>query len=226
MTERLHARAALLASLAASALALAGCMGSPTYGTDKTASEQLVGDLSGALSLAPPKREAISYNPRPDLVKPQAGAKGSLPVPQDRITETASNMWPESPEQKRARLRAEADAHFNDTNFQAQIVDDMPKPSTTGKYKTPQLGHDRSPAWTPEDSGKGTAARRAEIAKRLQEQNQGDPARRKYLSEPPLDYRVAASTAPQNDIGEDEYKKERRLKKEAAKGKSGWFDWW
>ena len=43
-----------------------------------------------------------------------------------------------------------------------------------------------------------------------------------------MQYRVAAGTAPQDDLGEDEYKKERRLEKEAAaKSKSGggWFDW-
>ena len=55
---------------------------------------------------------------------------------------------------------------------------------------------------------------------------QGDPNTRKYLSEPPVQYRVASDTAPQNELGEDEYKKERRLKKEAeGKKGSGWFDW-
>ena len=34
MTERYNARLALLAPLVASGLALSGCMGSPTYGTD------------------------------------------------------------------------------------------------------------------------------------------------------------------------------------------------
>jgi hypothetical protein len=147
-------------------------------------------------------------------------------VPQDDITQTASNEWPESPEQRRARLRAEADQHQDDPNYQAKIINDDPNAvPIAGNYNVAQLGHDRGPAWTPEDSGKGTAERRAEIAKRLQEKNQGDPTTRKYLSEPPLAYRVAATTAPQNDIGEDEYKKERRLKAAAKGGKKGLFDW-
>ncbi|HEY4192070.1 MAG TPA: hypothetical protein VGM46_05455 [Mesorhizobium sp.] len=228
MTERHHARLMLLAPLVVSALALSGCMSSPTYGTDKTSSEQLADDLSSAFSFAPQKKEHIDYKPRPALVKPAAGQKEALPVPQDSITQTASNEWPESPEQRRARLRADATAHQDDPNYQAQIVDDDPNAvPTADNYKVAQLGHDRAPAWTPEDSGEGTAARRAEISKRLQEQKQGDPTTRKYLSEPPVDYRVAASTAPQGDIGEDEYKKERRLKKEAAAkgGKKGMFDW-
>ena len=214
-----------MAPLVVSALALAGCMGSPTYGTDKTAAEQLAGDLSGALSLAPQKREHIDYKPRPELVKPAPGQKESLPQPQDSITQTASAQWPESPEQRRARLRAEATAHENDPNYQAQIVEDDPNAVPTAEHgKAPKLGHDRSPAWSPEDSG-GATARRAAINAKLAESRQGSPTTRKYLSEPPLTYRQPAADAPQNDIGEDEYKKERRLKRE-ARGKSSWGDWW
>ena len=80
MTRRHPARAALLAPLVASGLALSGCMSSPTYGTDKTASEQLVGDLSNAFSIAPQKRPAIDYKPRPALVKPAPGQKEVLPA--------------------------------------------------------------------------------------------------------------------------------------------------
>lgn len=227
MTHRHHARAALMAPLVVSGLALSGCMSSPTYGTDKTASEQLVGDLSNAFSFAPQKREAIDYKPRPELVTPAPGQRETLPAPQESITQTASNEWPESPEQRRARLRAEATVHQDDPNYQAQIVDDVQSDPVALKKALKESGSEHSPAWTPSDSGAGTKARRAEINRRLAEGRQGDPTKRRYLSEPPLDYRVAASTAPQGDIGEDEYKKERRLKKEAAakSGKSGMFDW-
>ncbi|RUU64548.1 hypothetical protein EOD04_20810, partial [Mesorhizobium sp. M2C.T.Ca.TU.009.01.2.1] len=68
-------------------------------------------------------------------------------------------------------------------------------------------------------------ARKAAIQRNLAEQKQGDPTVRKYLSEPPLAYRQAATTAPQNELGEDEYKKERRLKAQAEGKKGGWFDW-
>ncbi len=228
MTARHHARIALLAPLMVSGLVLSGCMSSPTYGTDKTSGEQLAQDLSNAFTLAPVKRERIDYKPRPTLVKPAPGQKEALPVPQDSITQTASTEWPESPEQRRARIRAEATAHQDDPRYQAQIINDDPNAvPVAGDYKAQPLGHDRSPGWSSEDSARGTAERRAKIAKRLQENNQGDPTNRKYLSEPPIEYRVAATTAPQNDIGEDEYKKERRLKREAAaKGsKKGMFDW-
>jgi hypothetical protein len=223
MKEKKHA---LLAPLVASGLALSGCVSSPTYGTDKTANEQLVGDLSSAFSLAPQKRPQIDYKPRPALVKPAPGEKEMLPPPQDDITQTASADWPESPEQKRARLRAEADAHFNDPSYQSQIVaDDVNTDPAAVKKMLAEAGSSHPPRWSPEDSALGTDARRKLIAKRLQESQQGDPTKRKYLSEPPLDYRVAASTAPQNDIGEDEWKKQEELKRKAKGGKSSLWDW-
>ena len=49
-------RAAACLVAAASTLALAGCMGSPTYGTDKTANAQLLEDLSSSLTLGIGKR--------------------------------------------------------------------------------------------------------------------------------------------------------------------------
>jgi hypothetical protein len=227
MDDRHVARALVLAPLVASGLALSGCISSPTYGTDKTASEQLVGDLSNALSFSPSKKEHIDYKPRPALVKPAPGEKETLPPPQESITQTASAEWPESPEQRRARLRADAAAHENDPNYDSQIVDDVQTDPVAIKKAMADSGSSHPPRWTPQDSGLGGKARREKIAQQLAENKQGDPTSRKYLSEPPLTYRQAADTAPQNDIGEDEVKKERRLKKEAAakSGKSGLFDW-
>ncbi len=56
---------------------------------------------------------------------------------------------------------------------------------------------------------------------RLAETKQGSETSRKYLSEPPLTYRQPAETAPVGDIGEDEFKKERRAKA-AARKKNSW----
>ncbi|HEY2210681.1 MAG TPA: hypothetical protein VGH62_03495 [Bradyrhizobium sp.] len=224
MTERICARMALLAPLVVSGIALSGCMGSPTYGTDRPAGTQLADDLTSAFSFAPKKANNIDYKPRPALVPPAPGQKEVLPPPQDSI-ETASAEWPESPEQRRARLRADATAHQDDPAYQAQIVDDVQTDPTSVRKAMADSASDHPPRWTPADSDKGRAA---EIQRRLAESKQGDPTTRKYLSEPPVQYRAAAATAPQGELGEDEYKKERRLKKEAAaknKTSSGWFDW-
>jgi hypothetical protein len=197
-------------------------MSSPTYGTDKTANAQLVDDLGNALSFTPKKKERIDYKPRPALVKPAAGQREALPVPQDNITQTASGQWPESPEQRRKRLRDEATAHQEDPTYRAQIVDDIQVDRAAMNEALKQSASNHPP---PPGSDLGnTAARRAEIARRKAEGKQGDPKTRKYLSEPPLAYRVSAATAPQGELGEDEYKKARRLKAEATKSK-GLFDW-
>lgn len=221
MTDRTFARAALVAPLVVSAIALSGCMSSPTYGTDKTAAAQLFDDVSGAASITPKHRDPIDYKPRPDLVKPAPGQKETLPPPQESI-QTASANWPESPEARRARIRADATAHQNDPNYQPEAVEDVQTDPEAVKKAMAESGSSHPPRWSPEDS---SATRTAEIQRRLAEQKQGDPTTRKYLSEPPLAYRQAAATAPQNELGEDEYKKERRLKAQAEGKKGGWFDW-
>jgi hypothetical protein len=218
-----YARLLVLAPLVAGGLALSGCVSSPTYGTDKTANEQLFGDLSNAISLSPPKKEKIVYKPRPALVTPAPGAKEALPPPQENITQTASADWPESPEQRRARLRAEATANENDPNYQSGIVDDVQTDPVAVRKAMKESGSSHPP---PPDGGKDVQ-RRGEIKRRLVESKQGDPTSRKYLSEPPLAYRLPADTAPKGELGEDEAKKARRLKKEAEakSGKKGMFDW-
>lgn len=225
MTDRRCARALFLVPLVASGMALTGCVGSPTYGTDKPADQQLLGDLSNAISLRPPKKDGIDYKPRAVLVKPKPGQKEALPAPQDSITQTASGEWPESPEQRRARLRAEATANENNPNYETQIVgDDVQTDPEAVRKAMAESGSSHPPA---PDAGQ-EVSKRAEVARRVAASQQSTPTTRKYLTDPPTAYRAAADTAPQNDIGEDEYKKERRLKKEAQakSGKSGWFDWW
>ncbi|WP_027169969.1 hypothetical protein [Mesorhizobium sp. WSM3224] len=221
MNDKTFARAALVAPLVASAIAMSGCVSSPTYGTDKTAAAQLFDDVSAAASITPKRKDPIDYKPRPELVKPAPGQKENLPPPQQSI-ETASADWPESPEARRARIRADATAHQNDPNYQPEAVEDIQTDPVAVKKALAESGSSHPPRWTPEDS---SATRKAQIQRSLAEQKQGDPTVRKYLSEPPLAYRQAAGTAPQNELGEDEYKKERRLKAQAEGKKGGWFDW-
>jgi hypothetical protein len=221
MTDRTFARTALLAPLVVSGIALSGCMSSPTYGTDKTAAAQLFDDVSGAAAITPKRRDPIDYKPRPELVKPASGNKGNLPAPQQSI-ETASTDWPESPEARRARIRADATAHQNDPNYQPEAVEDVQTDKEAVKKAMAESGSSHPPSWTPADS---SPARAAEIQRRLADQKQGDPTQRKYLSEPPLAYRQASADAPQNELGEDEYKKQRRIKAQAEGKKGGWFDW-
>ncbi len=162
---------------------LAGCMSSPTYGTDKTANEQLIGDVSGILSLAPKNKNQIEYKPRPELVKPTKGEVANLPDPQEDITRTASAAWPESPEQRRARLRAEATANQGNSSYDSPIVNDTSP--RRPRRRRPRPAGPLPAAGDFAEEGK-SAQQRAEFNKRLAENKQGSPTSRKYLSEPPL----------------------------------------
>lgn len=203
-----RARIAMVAPvLFASALA-AGCMGSPTYGTDKTASEQLLNDVTGMVQLGPKDKPQIDYKPRPELVKPAAVT--GLPAPQESVASVENSAWPESPEQRRARIRADATANQDNPNYRPEVISDVAPRKATVTFgrenEIPQNGTEP-----------GARVQRAEFNRRLTEQRQGDPTSRKYLSEPPLAYRAPSATAPTDDIGEDEAKKERRAKAAARK---------
>lgn len=203
------------ASLAVSGLLLSGCLNSPTYGTGKRADEQLLEDVTGILSIAPKEKEQIDYKPRPELVKP--ASKDVLPPPQDPVATASNPSWPESPEQRRKRLRDEATAHQDDPSYDSPIA--MNRESRPG---ITSAARDRGNFEVQPSSNR----QREEFNRRLTENKQGSPTARRYLSEPPLEYRQPAPTAPANDIGEDEWKKEARLKREARQrtGRTSWRD--
>jgi hypothetical protein len=218
MSKNFDGKARLLlgGSLVAAAALLSGCMSSPTYGTDKTANAQLMSDMGGIFSFRDKKKAAIEYAPRPELVKPAKGDE-TLPPPQETVATAGNPNWPESPEQKLARLRAEADANLDNPNYDSPIVADVPNATSPAKSLK---GNGRADESGVQDTSK-MAAKKAEYQARLKETQQGDSQRRKYLSEPPIDYRQAAADAPVGEIGEDEYRKERRLKREARKKSDG-----
>ncbi|MGB3387952.1 MAG: hypothetical protein WBA88_08240 [Pseudaminobacter sp.] len=223
MTEKARSRVTLVAPLVVSSLVLGGCVSSPTYGTDKTSTEQLAGDLTGILSVAPKNRGQIDYKPRPELVKPKPGETLALPAPQESIVTAENSQWPESPEQRRARLRAEATENRDTPGWRPEIQGNVNAPSSA---PTLPMGTSQHSV----DSGVQRVSAKVDERKafnqRLAEVRQGSDTQRKYLSEPPLTYRQPAGSAPVGDIGEDELKKERRLKSEARKksGSSRWYD--
>ena len=187
-------RVASFGVIGALSVVLGGCMGSPTYGTDKTANAQLLEDLSGALSLGigDRNRNDIEYQPRPDLVEPQTTAV--LPPPQDDVTTSTAAGWPESPEQRLARVRREATEYQdNPAAYRSGVINDV---GADGVTRTP-------------------GEQQAEFRRRLAVNQQGSAVDRRYLSEPPLEFRVPAASAPVGELGETEAKKERDAKKEA-----------
>ena len=188
-------RAALALSIAGG---LSACMQAPTYGTGKRSDVQLLEDIANMASIAPQTKEQIDYKPRPDLVEPANEA--ALPAPQDDVTK-ASAAWPESPEQRRARLRAEATANKDNPFYVSPIVNTgLGQVNTNGDL-------------SPEEQAKRF---RAGLAVK-----NGAYSGRRYLSDPPAELKVPSETAPVGDLGEPESKKERRRLAEARKAGGG-----
>nr|WP_246748542.1 hypothetical protein [Rhizobium setariae] len=188
--------------LAAIGLGTTSCMG-PTYGTDKSSSEQLVDDLGDAFSLAPPKRQNLAYQPRGALVKPADDKK--LVAPEQNLATRDNPQWVESPEEARARLKQEADDNSNNGNYRSPLAVSV----TEGKVMSPEQQR---------------AAYRD--ARKLQDGRYSD--RRRFMSDPPLDYRQVDDPAKLQQLGESERAKEARRKKEAEIAGTGrkWYQVW
>lgn len=175
----------------ATAIALSGCMG-PTYGTGKPSTVQLLEDVTGAVAMTPTRRDPIAYTPRPELVRP--ASLDVLPAPQTAVQE-ANAAWPESPEQRLARIRDEATENQDNPFYRSPIAQ-----STVGGPA------DKATALEPTSDEASEEFRR-----RLAESRQGSATQRRFLSEPPVNYRQPAETAPVGELGEEEWRKQRRI---------------
>jgi hypothetical protein len=214
----LNGRITVLGALVAS-LALGGCVASPTYGTDKTAGSQLLDDVSNLAALGPKKRNQIAYSPRPELVRPADGKTPQLPAPQNNVVAENNAAWPESPEARRKRIRDTATANQNNPNFTPEVENDMALAKSEQNKSDYGVFGDKAPKVVPH----GANDQGAEFRARKLASTAGSPTTRRYLSEPPLEYRAPAPTAATDDLGEDEAKKERERKAAARKDKG--FSW-
>ncbi|MFD1745857.1 hypothetical protein ACFSE1_10330 [Rhizobium helianthi] len=201
--QAIRARSGVCAVAVLAAMGLSGCVSSPTYGTSKTAGEQLVDDLGSAISLGPQDKPSTKYNPRPALVV-NKNRVDTLPAPQTSLASREGNSgWLESPEETRQRLRDEAEANKNNPN-----------------YRSPLLAGNGT-AGTMTESQKWEAFRQA----KANAESPGIAGQRRTLTEPPVQYRVA-DNANLNDLGEPELKKERERKKSAAAASANTSSWW
>jgi hypothetical protein len=175
--------------------------------------------VSNLASFGARNKQRIDYKPRPDLVKPATGEVATLPPPQESVAQAGDPNWPESPEARRKRLRDEATANQDNPNYVSPIASDGPV-ATSSSSKL--LASPNSRAADRASRGSSlTAEQSKELIKQRQQAKTGSPTSRRYLSEPPIEYRQAASTAPVGDLGEDEARKERE-RKAAARGSKSW----
>ena len=193
-----------LAALVAGCGAMSGCMSSPTYGTDKTALEQLGDDLGDVVSVSAmtPKNKGIKYPPRPGLVVPAEQNRDQLAQPQQSLASKDNPQWLESPEEARKRLVDEAEENKNNTN-----------------YRSPLAAADSN-------RNHMTDAQQTQAYREARKDQEGSYVdQRRYLVDPPQQYRQVADPSELNDVGEPESKKEKRRKKEAEAAQQS-SSWW
>ena len=185
-----HREASRLGGMAALAatLVLAGCSGT-TYGTGTSPGLQTVEDLAGIASLSSAKKDPIDYQPRPKVVLPPEMAALPAPTTADSTT-TVSADWPNDPDALRAKIRADA---------AAREASGAPTPEfklPPGSTPTPALANSRDSdaPLTPEEQAK-VKKLFADARGGLAVDANGNPIRR-YLTDPPPDYRVPDPTAP------------------------------
>ncbi|MGI9402036.1 MAG: hypothetical protein ACR2O0_12330 [Rhizobiaceae bacterium] len=195
--------------LLASGLFLAGCVGGTTYGTGTSQEEQTLSDVYNMFSLKN-KPKNIDYSARPDLVIP---ADNTLVDPLESEVTTSNPEWPETPQERIARIQSQAgeiDPDSGEYSVQERLrkkeginiekVESTREviPGITDKdgYLLPHIAND--------------SVKRAEVLKRRAELNVSTDGTRRYLTDPPSDYREPALTAPS---GEEAYSEEEQAER-------------
>ncbi len=194
--------------------ALAGCTGGTTYGTGVSHEKQTFDGLYNMLSIKPEEKAKIDYSSRPGLVLPANQA--SLPAPTDGTRNNDQN-WPVSPEQRIATVRDNAPIVDDRTGTISIEERNKIKPllgSGTGAKKrdNSNTGLDRDPTireHLSEQANRSTVDR--------EQLSYSDSRTRRYLTEPPVEYRTPTATAEAGDLGYDsEYVKKLQKQRKAA----------
>lgn len=217
--------------LVASALVLGGCTGGTTYGTGTSHEGATVKGLSQIFSLKN-EQQQINYETRPDLVMP--ANKNILPAPvQNQALETDPN-WPVTPEQRIAGVRSAAPQPDEYGNLPVEYLNDTNK---AGINKTTQIdaglqretrrgnvnsgGDEFIQAIKDDANGVGAG----KVARERREQlTYSTGVKRKFLTEPPVEYRIPSANAEAGDLGISEeeisarQKREEKLKSDIDKG--------
>lgn len=168
-------------------IALAGCQSGMTYGTGKSPGMQTVEDLVGLSVMSNDKQEPIDYKPRAPIVAPPQVA--ALPPPVDPAaanTMVAAN-WPTDPDVTRQQIRDEiarreaAGEALPDFRLPAGSEPEPIPDITEGPMSREQIDEVRR--------------RFAEARGLMAVDAQGNPVRR-YLTDPPTEYRTPDPASP------------------------------
>ena len=205
----------LLALTVVSTLAvLTGCNSGTTYRTGVSHEQQTFEGFYNMLSLKPEEKKNIDYSSRPGLVLPSDQA--ALPAPANGAKQVEQN-WPVSPEQRIAGVRENA-PKVDDRNGTISIEERNkartlfgPRISSEGKYaETPDLDRDPTLQTHLKEQKNRQSIDRDQLT-------YSDAKTRRYLTEPPTEYRTPTATAEAGDLGYDSdlIKKLRKQRKKA-----------
>ena len=193
---------------------LAGCTGTSTYGTGVTQEAQLLKDVTNMVALGSSEKKApINYQPRPGLV--DAPATGTLPTPLEDDGNTEAGYFPQDQEAIRTRLLRESES--KNPVVRRKALAELkrrykPQPGGTNAYEAPETYAARAKKNARNFQADGNDFN-PELARRQREEflkqqaalkGTRGAAPRKYLTEPPSEYRTPANTAAVGVTGEQE----------------------
>jgi hypothetical protein len=200
-----------LAAACIGTLVLSGCVGGTTYGTGVSQEKQTIKDVYSMFSLRS-ERKNIDYSPRPDLIVPEN--KQALVEPIEEEASASNTEWPETPEQRIARIRAQAgevDPRTGEVSVQEQLrkKEGIGIEDENGVRKFIPGKTDKDGYLLPHVNQKEA---REEVLKRKAEVATAPAGTRRYLTDPPVAYREPAATAP---VGAEAYSAEEIAAREA-----------
>lgn len=181
-----------LALVAGAAALLGGCANSVTYGTGKPTGMQTVSDLTGIFSLGGNKGPDIDYEQRPNLVAPPTN---NLPPPSEGPA--LAENWPRDPDVTRAQIREanrEAQRTMSDAEF-ARRDPGFRIPQEPAQQRQQRIDNVANVAAAEEAAAGNQRLAEARASRAGSFDAQGQPVRR-YLTEPPVEYRAPDPNAP------------------------------
>lgn len=213
-----------LALIMAGSTLLTGCVGGTTYGTGVAQEQQTVEDLANILKFRK-TRKVIDYKARPDLVVPE----DKILVEPEQVASTSTDSdWPETPEQRIVRVRAEADEAQKTIGGQNRFARSkkLYKSEKQSKYLQEAPIGEGVPNYTCDPDGivmractKDEISRAVRAQRKLTANYGKSGTGRRYLTEPPVEYRTPAATAVAGDEGYSEAELKRM---EAARKLKEW----
>ena len=189
------------------AITLAGCTGGTTYGTGTSHEAATIKSLGSMLSLKKEKKN-ITYNSRPELVMP--ANKNILPQPVKQQALGVDQEWPETPEQRIANVSGAAPApDYNNRSsgsLPVEYITDTNKPGIRNsarlhknKFQNPRATSvDFIKAIKDDANGVGESQRAREAREQI---SFSTGVKRKFLTEPPTEYRTPSENAEAGDLG-------------------------